>query len=417
MECKRKSPSRGLLRAELDPVELARAYAPFADAISVLTDGPFFGGSLGDLEAVAEAVDLPVLCKDFVLDEYQVWEARCHGADAVLLMASVLDDDGLQRCLAVVRHLQMTALVEVHNEAELARVLPMQPRLVGINNRNLFDLTIDLATTERLAPTVDPGLRLLSESGLSSHGDVRRLRSHVDGFLVGSALSARSDVGRAVRELLFGAVKVCGLTRPGDARAAWDAGAVFGGLIFAERSPRRVDLARAAELVAAAPELAWVGVFVDAGLDEMVEVAQHLGLSALQLHGDEPRSKLAALRRRLGPGVELIKAVSVEAAAAGPAAFGADALLVDACRPGARGGAGEPVDWAALPPAPLRDGLFLAGGLGPANVAAADALSVRTLDVNSGVEETPGVKDAAKLVALFRALRGRGGRLEGGEVR
>jgi indole-3-glycerol phosphate synthase/phosphoribosylanthranilate isomerase len=409
LECKVRSPSRGVLAPDGDVLALARAYAPFASALSVLTDEPFFGGRLADLAAVAGSCDRPVLCKDFVLGEYQVWEARVHGADAVLLMAAVLDDGELARCLAVARQLGMAALVEVHDEVELARVLPLGPRLVGINNRRLADLSLDLATTERLAPRVPPGPLLLAESGVSSHADVRRLRPLVDGFLVGSALSGRRDVGRAVRELLFGRVKVCGLTRAGDARAAWDAGAVLGGLIFASASPRRVTLAQATELVAAVPELAWVGVFVDAPAGTMIDAARQLGLHALQLHGDEPPALLATLRGEL-PDVTLIKAVPVAAATAGPATFGADRLLVDGCRPGARGGTGACVDWTLLPPSPGRDELFLAGGLGPANVAQAAALGVGVLDVNSGVESGPGVKDPARLRALFAALRGQGGR-------
>src|SRR5437660_798827 len=150
MECKHASPSAGVLRPDFDPVAIARAYAPIADAISVITDKPYFQGSLEYLRAVREAVDLPVLCKDFVVDPYQVYEARHYGADALLLMLSVLEDREFQQCMAVAEALDMDVLAEVHDEHELERAVRLGARLIGINNRDLRTLQVDLAVTERL---------------------------------------------------------------------------------------------------------------------------------------------------------------------------------------------------------------------------------------------------------------------------
>ena len=410
MECKKASPSRGLLRADFDPVAIAGAYAAAgADAISVLADEPYFQGRLAFVGAVRAAVPVPVLCKDFVIDPYQVFEARREGADAILLMASVLDDGALAACLEATRSLGMDALVEVHDEAELARVLPLGPTIVGVNNRDLATLRTDLAVTERLAPLVPADVILVSESGVRDHQDVARLRPLADAFLVGTSLVQQPDVGAAARALVHGRVKVCGLRTADGARAAHAAGATFGGLIFAERSPRCVSLAEARTVAAAAP-LRWVGVFVDAPLERVATTARALGLAAVQLHGDEPPAFVARLRPELPPGCEIWRAVRVRDAIPPLAATGADRLLLDTWRDGRVGGTGERFDWSLLADHPDRASLVLAGGLTPANAAEADRLGVWALDVNSGVEDAPGVKSAAKLAAFFGALRGVGRR-------
>lgn len=419
LECKRQAPSGGLLRADYDPAALARSYAEVASAISVLTDEPFFGGSLDHLAQVRAAVALPVLCKDFVVEPYQLYEARRWGADAVLLMLSVLDDALLRECLALATSLGLDALVEVRDRPELERALSAGAELVGINNRNLATLEVELETTELLAPLVPAEVTLVAESGIRSRADVRRLRPLVDGFLVGSSLMRRAELGRAARELVFGRVKVCGLTRAEDARACWRQGASWGGLIFAERSPRAVTLEQAAALRLAAPELQWAGVFVDAPPTTIAECAATLGLQAVQLHGDESAATLRALRSALPAGCALWKAIGVpvEGPTLGAAslstaqALGADRLLLDSQRGGKRGGTGSAFDWRGLAalPAATRAELLLAGGLGPANIAEADTLGVWALDLNSGVEEAPGRKSAERLAACGAALRAAGG--------
>jgi indole-3-glycerol phosphate synthase/phosphoribosylanthranilate isomerase len=403
LECKAASPSRGLIRADLDPAALARDYAPVADAISVITDTPFFQGQLAWLRAVREAVPQPVLCKDFVLEPYQVAEARAAGADALLLMLSVLDDEGYRACAAEAERWGLDALTEVHDASELARAQALGARIVGINNRDLKTLRVDLAVTEALAPQVGGDRVVISESGLFTHADARRLRSCADAYLVGTSLVSADDPGRAARELAYGRVKVCGLTRPADAAAAWDAGATWGGLIFAPGSPRLLSPEQAAEVRGAAP-LQWVGVFVNAPQEAVVASAASLNLSAVQLHGDESPAQVSALRAALPASCEVWKAVRVRDAVPTPEGWpGADRLLLDTYHPGARGGTGERFDWSLLTD-PTQ--VVLAGGLGPRNLAEADALGAWALDLNSGVESAPGIKDAQLLEQALAALRG-----------
>ena len=206
-EVKRASPSKGLLRPDLDPVALAREYeANGAAAISVLTDERFFGGRLAHLQAVRREVPrVPVLRKDFLLEAYQVFEARAAGADAVLLIVAVLSDDELQSLYGLVRRLQMAALVEVHDEAELARALAIEPRIVGVNNRDLRTFRVDLETTARLRALIPEEVVLVAESGVHNADDVVRLEKiGADAMLVGEALVRAEDVGGKVRELVGG---------------------------------------------------------------------------------------------------------------------------------------------------------------------------------------------------------------------
>jgi indole-3-glycerol phosphate synthase len=202
-EIKRRSPSKGEIRADFDPVACAKAYADAgAAAISVLTDERYFGGHLSFLPRVRREVELPLLRKDFVVDPYQVDEARLAGADAVLLIAAALDDDELATLAARAGALGLDALVEVHDEGELDRALAAGARLVGINNRDLRSFQVDLATTERLLPRIPPDVLVVAESGIRDHGDVERLaRAGVRAFLVGESLMREPDLGLALRRL------------------------------------------------------------------------------------------------------------------------------------------------------------------------------------------------------------------------
>jgi indole-3-glycerol phosphate synthase len=201
---KKASPSKGVIRPDFVPVDLARAYAEGgADAISVLTDAPFFQGSLEHLAAVRSAVDLPVLRKDFHLDAYQVWEARAAGADAVLLILAAQGPAELGELLGLSRELGLAALVEVHTTAELETALESGVELLGINNRDLKSFEVSLETTFALLPRVPLGVILLSESGISRTEEVARLAAAgVDGILVGEGLLRHADVGQALRDLV-----------------------------------------------------------------------------------------------------------------------------------------------------------------------------------------------------------------------
>ena len=201
MECKAASPSRGTIRTDYDPASLAAQYAPYAAAVSVLTEPNRFNGSFDDLAAVREVVDVPVLCKDFIVDEVQVLAARSLGADAVLLMLSVVPDDVYRELAELAHSLGMEVLTEVSTPQEMHRASALGAEVIGINNRDLRTLETDLARTEEMAPLAPAGVVLVGESGVGAAEDVRRLSGLVDALLVGSSLSGAPEPAEAARQL------------------------------------------------------------------------------------------------------------------------------------------------------------------------------------------------------------------------
>lgn len=206
-ECKKASPSKGLMVPDYDAANLAKTYAAAgASAISVLTDARHFQGSLADLRDVKETVvkkKVPVLRKDFIFDPYQVYEARVAGADALLLIASVLSDNDLKELLALTHRLGMNALIEVHTGEELARVLPLHPRIVGVNNRNLQTFEVDFDNTARLRQQIPADVVAVGESGLKTAVDVQKMAQiGVDAILVGETLVKSKNVSKKVAEFV-----------------------------------------------------------------------------------------------------------------------------------------------------------------------------------------------------------------------
>lgn len=203
-ECKRRSPSRGVLAAQYDPVAIARKYeAGGAAAISVLTEPTFFDGALAHLSAVRDAVGLPLLRKDFVVDDYQLLEARAAGADAVLLIVAALEQAELVRLQSRAWELGLAALVEVHDDEELARAIGSGARLIGVNNRNLRTLTVDVSASDRLAARMPANVVGVSESGLQSRGDLERLAAvGYRAFLIGERFMTDPDPARAISDLI-----------------------------------------------------------------------------------------------------------------------------------------------------------------------------------------------------------------------
>ncbi|WP_417688650.1 bifunctional indole-3-glycerol-phosphate synthase TrpC/phosphoribosylanthranilate isomerase TrpF [Pseudidiomarina sp.] len=402
LECKKASPSKGLIREDFHPVQIAQTYARYADAISVLTEPDFFQGDFAYLSAVSASVDVPVLCKDFIVDPLQVLLARHFGADAILLMLSILDNKQYQALAAVADELQLDVLTEVSTEEEMARAKQLGARIIGINNRDLHDLSVDPERSKTLSKLAPSGALLVAESGYSSNEQVRDSAPFVDGFLVGSALTAQANIDQACRELIYGKHKVCGLNKMQEAMVVRAAGAAYGGLIFVPSSPRAVTTATASQLVAAEPNLAWVGVFADQPLANIVASATELGLHAVQLHGHEDADYLAQLRKELPASTEIWRALAVEHPFQLPA-LGADYYLLD----NVRGGSGKQFAWELLSEltAEQRQRCILAGGLGLNNLTAAQATGLTRFDFNSRLERSKGDKDAGLILQLFQHIR------------
>ena len=382
-EYKRRSPSEGMLSATLDPAAVARAYTGVADAMSVLTDSRFFGGSLADLAAARTAFDGPILAKDFIVDVAQVAEARIAGADAVLAILSVLDDAEARAVMAEAKRLGMDVLVEVHDESEMRRAVALGAALIGINNRDLKSFRTDLAVTERLAGMAGDAL-VISESGIATRGDIDRLAPYVDGFLIGSTPMRSGDPHGEARALAFGRVKLCGLRTAADLDAA--APAAFAGLVFVPGTPRNVTLDQALEAIADAkhaPPI--VAVF----RSQVSDIIGKLPLKAIQLHHpayDAPSVTSAETWLAETPG-DPIKS--------------ADRILFD----NGPGGTGQSFDWTKIQHRPELPTALIAGGIGAHNVLAARAVGAFAIDIGSAMDETPGVKSHHKIAALFDLLR------------
>ncbi|MDX3774813.1 bifunctional indole-3-glycerol-phosphate synthase TrpC/phosphoribosylanthranilate isomerase TrpF [Chromatiaceae bacterium AAb-1] len=403
LECKKASPSRGLIRQDFNLGNIIAAYNNYADCISVLTDEKFFQGSYDYLQQARGMTDKPLLCKDFIVDTYQIYLGRYCGADAVLLMLSVLDDASYLELAATAADLNMTVLTEVSNEQETLRAVALGAKLIGINNRDLRTLQTHLDTSFRLAKLIPDGITVVSESGIYHNQQVRALTQVADAFLVGSSLMAQPDLETAARSLVLGPHKVCGLTRPEDAAAAYTSGACYGGLIFYLPSPRAVTRSQAQQIIQAAP-LKYVGVFVDETPANIATLATELHLSAVQLHGDETDADISQLRKLLPATTEIWKAYRIKEQLPAFTRL-ADRLLLDSYHPQQHGGSGITFDWNLLQQQQPDLPLILAGGLTPDNVTQALRLPVSALDLNSGLESAPGIKDHQKLQAAFSSIR------------
>ncbi len=409
-ECKKASPSKGLIRPEFDVVAISSAYSKYASAISVLTDAKFFQGNHDYLRAVCNNVACPVLNKDFFIDSYQIYLGRHCGADAILLMLSVLSDEQYLELAAVAKQYNMAILTEVSNVEETVRAINLDAKLIGINNRNLRDLSTDLIRTFELAPMIPDDRLIISESGIYNNKQVRELAPAVDGFLVGSSIMCEDDIDLACRKVIFGEHKVCGLTQAEDIVNVIDAGGIYAGLIFTDKSPRQITLEQAQALIKQvksqrAAGINYVGVFVNQTINEVVQIATTINLHSVQLHGQESAAYISELRSQLPSDCLIVKALSVKDSIA-DFDLGADKYLLDS----KQGGSGEAFNWRLL--ADCEQDLstaMLAGGLSAENISQAVMLMNDTdlngLDINSGIEISAGIKDKTKLDQAFGLLR------------
>ncbi len=416
-EVKRASPSKGMLAPDLDPVELARTYeANGASVISVLTEPHFFLGSPEYLTAIKHAVNIPVLRKDFIVDEYQVYEARAWGADAVLLICAILDDAQLRHLLAVAHQQRMRCLVEVHSREEARRAVDAGAIVIGVNSRDLVTFQMNPYLIRDIRQIVPSNRVVIAESGIRTIADARRLaRYDVQGMLVGESLVVSNDVPTQMRMLLQGAnestqVKICGLRNPEHVDAAVDAGADMLGLIFYEPSHRYIQPQQVQHILAASqdfvsstqapPDL--IGVFVNKEASFINDVIDEADLHFVQLHGTEPPDFCQQVKR------PVIKALHVQEkkdlALVRAYKNVTWRLLLDAPTP-AWGGTGVTHDWDLARSAAEEARIFLAGGLTPENVAhAVKQVCPWGVDVSSGVE-THKQKDVEKIYAFIKNVR------------
>lgn len=468
-EIKRASPSKGAISLGTNAAQQALTYAlAGASVISVLTEPKWFKGSLLDMRLARQAVDhLPnrpaILRKDFILDEYQIVEARLHGADTVLLIVAMLPPARLSALMTYARSLSMEPLVEVNGAEEMSAALDLGAKVIGVNNRNLHNFEVDMQTTTRLADMcTGKGVSLCALSGITSRQDVvRYMEQGVQAVLVGESLMRAAKPDAFIRELLDlptpepteGAstvprVKVCGLRSAEDALVAAEAGADFIGMIFAPKSKRAVDINIALEIVTAirtyraenagsslpaskSTNLPWftrhsralprnpltVGVFQDQPLEEVLHIAHVTQLDLVQLHGSEPlqwatQISLPVIRvfhAREHDTAESLKGISRP----GLHEF----VLLDAVKPGESlsGGSGSVVNL-DLAKAVIHAGesgspstrlpIILAGGLNAENVAQViKEVNPWAVDVSSGVE-TDGKKDPTKIQQFITAVKG-----------
>ncbi len=418
-EVKRASPSKGLLAPDIDPVALARVYEDNgATAISVLTEPHFFLGSPAYLTAIKAAVGVPVLRKDFIVDDYQVYEARAWGADAILLICAILDDEQLRHLLQLAHSLRMRCLVEVHSRAEAQRAVDAGAVIIGVNSRDLTTFQMHPYLIREIRQFIPPDRVMIAESGIHSAADARRLaRYDVQGMLVGESLVVSDDVPGKMHALLHGAnastqVKICGLRTPEHINAAVEAGADMLGFIFYEPSHRYIPPSQVRSLLEASlsfmqpptgcvqPDL--VGVFVNKDTAYVNDTLEQAGLHFAQLHGDETPAFCQTVQR------PVIKALQVHTEEdlhrILPYQHTTWRILLDTPTLG-WGGSGETNDWELARLAARTTRIFLAGGLTTENVAQAiQQVHPWGLDVSSGVE-TNRQKDSGKIRAFIEQVR------------
>ncbi len=398
LECKKASPSQGTIRKDFNIKDIVTAYQPYASAISVLTDTAYFQGDFEFLRIAAANCSQPILCKDFIIDPYQIYLARYYGADAVLLMLSVLNDADYLSLKALAEKLDMGVLTEASTNTEIQRAIQLNAPVIGINNRNLHDLSIDLNTTRKLAPHIPKDRLIISESGLHHKHELSALRPLVNGFLIGSSLMAQPDLAAALRCLLYGSHKICGLTREEDAKVT-EQYATYGGMIFATNSKRKITLPYAKNLMQMAPSLKWVAIFQSQSQQEIITTATQLPeLHAIQLHGDESPDFINTLRSHLPP-VAIWKALAINEVLPFYD-YPVERLVLDA----QQGGSGHAFNWQLLNTLPehYKHQALLAGGISNDNAMKARQLGVYGLDLNSGVEDSPGIKSSTKIQTLFK---------------
>lgn len=399
LECKKSSPLHGIIREKFNISEIISTYHKHADVISVITEKKFFHGSFQYLLQAREKTDKPLLCKDFFIDPYQIYYARYHQADAILLMLSILDNKTYIQLSKIAISMNLGILTEVHTLNELKRALFLKATVIGINNRNLNDLSVNLDTTKKLAPLIPQNKIIICESGINNYKDIRLLSKLVDGFLIGTHLMHSTNLEFCVRKLIYGDNKICGLTIYENAKLAEQVGCVYGGLIFIPSSKRFITTKQGIKIVKNA-SLKYVGVFCNQTHQDILKKVYKLNLHAVQLHGTETNEFINTLKKLLPNNVRIWKAVSVNQNTVIYKNEYIDRYILDH----KTGGTGKNFDWKLITQFNISN-MMLAGGLNIKNIFLASTLGFLGLDLNSGLEKSPGVKDPDKIKSVFAILR------------
>ena len=425
-EVKKASPSKGIIAEHFPYLDIAKEYeVAGAAAISVLTEPDFFKGDKKYLQEIASTVKIPVLRKDFIIDEYQIYQAKVWGASAILLICACLDVPTLTKFRELADSLGLSSLVEAHDENEVQMAIDCGARIIGVNNRNLKDFTVDVQNSVRLRNLVQDDVIFVSESGLETPEDIQVLRDNNIGVALMGETFMRSPNKVEKLAYLYGStyytpkVKMCGISKVETIPAVVEAKPDYMGLVFAP-SKRQVTVDQAKTLVEELHRgyaqkygsdtehdkndtIKTVGVFVNETVDNLVTIANEANLDAVQLHGDEDEAFIQSLKERTN--VEVWKAVQIRSAADAEAWIdsSADMLLFDAYHKDERGGTGEVFDWSSLDA--FERPFMLAGGIDSTNVARA----IRTvrpygIDISSGIE-TNGVKDDEKITAFTKIVK------------
>mgnify|MGYP000893865917 CR=1 FL=1 len=425
-EVKKASPSKGIIAEHFPYLDIAKEYeVAGAAAISVLTEPDFFKGDKKNLQEIASTVKIPVLRKDFIIDEYQIYQAKVWGASAILLICACLDVPTLTKFRKLADSLGLSSLVEAHDEVEVQMAIDCGARIIGVNNRNLKDFTVDVQNSVRLRNLVEDDVIFVSESGLETPEDIQVLRDNNIGVALMGETFMRSPNKVEKLAYLYGStyytpkVKMCGISKVETIPAVVEAKPNYMGLVFAP-SKRQVTVDQAKILVEelhkgcakkygsdTEPDkndtIKTVGVFVNETVDNLVTIANEANLDAVQLHGDEDETFIQSLKERTN--VEVWKAVQIRSAADVEAWIdsSADMILFDAYHKDERGGTGEVFDWSSLDE--FERPFMLAGGIDSTNVARA----IRTvrpygIDTSSGIE-TNGVKDDEKITAFTKIVK------------
>ena len=418
-EVKKASPSKGIIAEHFPYLDIAKEYeVAGAAAISVLTEPDFFKGDKKYLQEIASTVKIPVLRKDFIIDEYQIYQAKVWGASAILLICACLDVPTLTKFRELADSLGLSSLVEAHDEHEVQMAIDCGARIIGVNNRNLKDFTVDVQNSVRLRNLVQDDVIFVSESGLETPEDIQVLRDNNIGVALMGETFMRSPNKVEKLAYLYGPtyytpkIKMCGISKVETIPAIIDAKPDYMGLVFAP-SKRQVTVEQAKTLVEElhkqyavrynSETIKAVGVFVNETVENLLKIAEEVKLDVIQLHGDEDESFIQILKEQSN--VEVWKAVQVRSAADAEKWIdsSADMLLFDAYHKDERGGTGEVFDWSSLDE--FERPFMLAGGIDSTNVARA----IRTvrpygIDISSGIE-TNSVKDDEKMKAFTNIVR------------